>query len=215
LSPPVVLGATSIPQANVYAVDRGAGATVLTISAAHLLSSLEGVLGPLHEVSGIVRTLNNRTTIIETGESIEVTSPDQVVVAGRLGDGGVVSVNVQGGAPHSLGFFLRVVGSDGALDIRPSAGGGAIHIADWAITVVASDGSSEELTAPAGYGGIPEAVPAGPPRNVAALYQELAAAIHEGRPADPGFDTAVRYHQLVETIQRAADTGTRQDIATD
>jgi predicted dehydrogenase len=208
------LGGTSIAQANVYAVDRAAGATVLTIGGGHLLSALEGVLGPLHEVSGIVTTLNRHTTVIETGESVEVTSPDQVVVAGRLGEGGVVSINVQGGAPQRLGFLLRIVGSDGALEIRPAGGGGgSIHISDWAITAVAGDGSVEELAAPAGYGGVPEAVPAGPPRNVAALYQELAAAINDRRPASPGFDTAVRYHRLIETIQRASDTGARQDIA--
>jgi len=207
------LGGTSIAQANVYAVDRAAGASVLTISTGHLLSALEGVLGPLHEVAGIVATLNKHTTVFETGESVEVTAPDQVVVTGRLGDGGVVSINVQGGAPHALGFLLRIVGSEGALDIRPYGGrGGAIHISDWAISAMAADGSIEEFVAPAGYGGVPEAVPAGPPRNVAALYQELGAAINDRRPASPGFDTAVRYHRLIETIQRSADSGARQNV---
>ncbi|HEX2819016.1 MAG TPA: Gfo/Idh/MocA family oxidoreductase [Streptosporangiaceae bacterium] len=32
-----------------------------------------------------------------------------------------------------------------------------------------------------------------------------------GQPAVPDFATAVRYHQLLETIQRASDTGIRQE----
>jgi predicted dehydrogenase len=49
------------------------------------------------------------------------------------------------------------------------------------------------------------------PRNVAVLYREFARAISDGRPAAPDFATAVRYHQLLEQIQRASDTGIRQD----
>jgi hypothetical protein len=54
-------------------------------------------------------------------------------------------------------------------------------------------------------------VPGGPPRNVAVLYREFARAINYGQPAVPDFAMAVRYHQLLEQIQRASDTGIRQD----
>jgi hypothetical protein len=62
---------------------------------------------------------------------------------------------------------------------------------------------------------VPAAVPAGPPRNVAVLYREFARAIAEDRPVTPDVATAVGYHRLLETIQRASDTGLRQDIASD
>ena len=65
---------------------------------------------------------------------------------------------------------------------------------------------------PAPFSALPSSVPPGPPRNVALLYRELGQAINEGRPAEPGFDTAVRYHQLVDATQRASDTGTRQQL---
>jgi hypothetical protein len=41
--------------------------------------------------------------------------------------------------------------------------------------------------------------------------RRLARAITEGQPAVPDVATAVRYHQLLETIQQASDTGIRQD----
>jgi predicted dehydrogenase len=64
---------------------------------------------------------------------------------------------------------------------------------------------------PGRFSPVPATVPAGPPRNVAALYREFARAISYGQPAVPDFATAVRYHQLLETIQRASDTGIRQE----
>jgi predicted dehydrogenase len=98
------------------------------------------------------------------------------------------------------------------LVVRPATPGG-IHITDWAVSVARPDGSAADLPVPARFSPIPEAVPAGPPRNVAVLYREFARAIGDGQPAAPDFRTAVRYHQLLEQIQRASDTGIRQDTA--
>lgn len=41
----------------------------------------------------------------------------------------------------------------------------------------------------------------------------VAAAIAEGRQPVPSFDTAVEYHGLLATIEAAAGTGTRQQVA--
>jgi len=69
---------------------------------------------------------------------------------------------------------------------------------------------------PAGPGplpGYPPGVPAGPAAHVAALYREVAHAITEGRPAHPGFGTAVHHHRTLAAIERAAQTGVRQPLA--
>ena len=118
---------------------------------------------------------------------------------------------MQGGAaPVTPGFELRIVGTDATLVVRPATPGG-IHITDWAISLAKPDGSAADLAVPGRFSPIPEAVSAGPPRNVAVLYREFARAISDGQPAAPDFGTAVRYHQLLEAIQRASDTGVRQD----
>ena len=142
-----------------------------------------------------------------------VTSPDQVVVAGQLESGAVASVAVQGGsAPVSPSFELRIVGTEATLVVRPATPGG-IHITDWAVQIARPDGSSEDLPVPARFSPLPAAVPAGAPRNVAVLYREFARAITQGSDAVPDFAAAVRYHQLLAAIQRASDTGVRQDLA--
>ena len=44
--------------------------------------------------------------------------------------------------------------------------------------------------------------------------KEIAHAIRDGRPAHPGFDTALRHHRQLDAIERAALTGTRQHVST-
>ena len=97
-----------MPQANAYTADVRAGATLLSISAGHILATLARAVGELREVSAVVASINRETTVIETGQVIPVTAPDQVVVAGRLDNGAAVSVSVQGGAaPAGPGFEDR------------------------------------------------------------------------------------------------------------
>jgi predicted dehydrogenase len=199
------------PQANVYATDVAAGATVLSISTGHILATLARAVGELRQVSALVALVNKETTVIETGQAVPVTAPDQVVLGGRLAGGAVASVAVQGGsAPVTPGFEVRIVGTEATVVVRPATPGG-IHIADWAVCICRPDGSAADLPVPARFSTVPEAVPAGPPRNVAALYREFARAINHGQPAAPDFAAAVRYHQLLANIQRASDTGIRQD----
>jgi predicted dehydrogenase len=87
-----------IPQANVYATDVAAGATVLSISTGHILATLARAVGEFRELSAVVALVNTETTVIETGQTVPVTAPDQVVLAGRLEGGAVASVAVQGGS---------------------------------------------------------------------------------------------------------------------
>jgi predicted dehydrogenase len=202
-----------MPQANAYTADVTAGATILSISAGHLLATLARATGELREVSAVVARINTETTIIETGQVIPVTSPDQVVVAGRLDNDAVLSVSMQGGAaPGGPGFEVRVVGTEATLTIRPAGPGGGIHITDWAISIARAGGSSEDLPVPGRLSAVAGTAPAGPPRNVAVLYRELGRAIAGGEPATPDFDAAVRQHRLLDAIQRASDTGQRQDV---
>jgi len=205
-------GGARIPAASAYAADRAAGASVLSITAAHLLASIAQAVGLPCIVSAVVASMNQTATVIETGEVIPVTAPDQVVLAGQLESGATLSIAVQGGAAAAAHFELRIVGTDATLIVRPDPSGASVHVADWAITALHADGTAEVLPVPARFTPLPASVPPGPARNVALVYSELARAITSGRPAEPGFDTAVWYHQLVAAIQRASDTGAAQQL---
>ena len=75
---------------------------------------------------------------------------------------------------------------------------------EWKILVADQDGTTDELTALHERYGLPECIPLGPPRNIANVYRELGRAIREGRPANPDFNTAVRFHELADAIGRGS-----------
>ena len=107
-----------------------------------------GRSGEFRQLSGVVALVNKQTTVIETGQTVPVTAPDQVLVAGQLDSGAVASVAVQGGsAPVSPSFELRIVGTEATLVVRPATPGG-IHITDWAIRLAKPDGSVADLPVP-------------------------------------------------------------------
>jgi predicted dehydrogenase len=199
-----------IPAGNLYATDVAAGATILSISAGHVLATLARAVGQLRSVSAVVALVNPEATVVETGQRITVSAPDQVVLTGRLDNDAVASIAVQGGAaPSAPGFDVRIVGSEATLTVRP-ASPGSMHITDWAISIARWDGRGEDLPVPDRLVPVPASVPSGPPRNVAVLYRLLAEGIRQGRRVTPNFTTAVDQHRLLETIQKASETGIAQ-----
>jgi predicted dehydrogenase len=201
---------TRITADHLYATDVTAGATVLSISTGHVLATLAAAIGRPRALSAVVASVNREATVIETGEPVKVTSPDQVVLVGHLDNDAAFSVAVQGGAaPAGPGFEVRIVGTQATLTVRPASPGG-IHITDWAVSIARDDGSFEDLAVPDRLVPIPAAVPAGPPRNVAILYRLLAKAIREGSPVTPSFTDAVEHHQLLDAITQASNTGRAQ-----
>jgi predicted dehydrogenase len=208
------LGGSQIPQGLAWGTDPATGNTLLTIMVGHALATLDHVVGRLAEVSAVVANLNDQVVVVETGQRIPNGAPSQVALHGRLDGGAVVSVSVHGGnvaAPDE--FFLKITGTEGTLSITPSPGSGPyLHWADWTINATTAGGTATNLAVPDRYRVVPAGVPAGPPAHVAALYREIAQAIAEGRQAHPSFHTAARLHQLLAAVERASETGVRQQI---
>jgi predicted dehydrogenase len=199
-----------VHQSNAYAADRRAGATVLSISTGHILATLSSAISEFVELSAQVSLVNTSASIVETGEVVEVSSPDQVSVTGTLANGAVATIAVLGGNPGSAQpWEIRIVGTEGTLTVRPSSPGG-MQIASWTVSATDGKGDTRLLPIPTDDVGIPEAVRSGPPMNIAILYRELARAIRADEPAIPNFNTAVEYHQLLGVIERASETGQRQ-----
>jgi predicted dehydrogenase len=207
-------GGSRIPEGLAWGTDPATGAGVLTIMVGHALAALEHLVGELVEVSSVLANLNDQVVVAETGKRIANRAPGQVAMVGRLGSGAVASLTVHGGNSTAGpdGFFLRIAGTEGTLTITPAHPGMYVGWSDWNIRVRTVEGTTTDVAVPNHYRVIPTSVPAGPPANVAALYREIAQAIAEGREANPSFTTALHYHKLLEALERASLTGTRQTI---
>ena len=178
----------------------------------HLIDALCYCLGEFKELSSVVANQRQQVKIVETGETIEMTAPDQVLISGVLQSGAVASVHLKGGTANGTGFLFEIHGTEGVLAIVPADPRQETYIQVSEFTVRGAQAGKPlaDLAMPESYRWVRPAVPAGLPFNVAQLYMRLAEGIREGKSASPNFDLAVRRHQLLDAIQKASDTGIRQ-----
>src|SRR5712671_1392062 len=192
--------------------DRSNGNTLMTSPGGHAIDALCFCLGECQELANEVANQRQRVKIVETGEMIQMTSPDQVLISGVLQSGAVASVHLKGGTTNGTGFMFEIHGTEGDLAIVPTDPLQATYIQVSEFTVRGAQAGKPlaDLSIPESYRWVPPAVPAGLPYNVAQLYMRMAEGIREGRSVSPDFDVAVKRHQLLDVIQKASDTGIRQ-----
>jgi predicted dehydrogenase len=126
---------TEFTLCRAYLADRATGATLMTIPGGHSIDALCFCLGEFKEVASVVATQRKQIRIVETGEMIPMTSPDQVLVSGVLEGGAVASVHVKGGTANGTGFLFEIHGSEGDIVIAPRAprAGSSMQISDLAL----------------------------------------------------------------------------------
>jgi predicted dehydrogenase len=199
-----------------YQADFANGANLMTITGGHQIDALCYCLGEFREVSAFAIHQRDRIVTDDQGE-IALTSPDQLAVSGILGSGAVVSFQIRGGMTRGTEFLFEIHGSDGDLVLASTTGGSmqrqelSLHGAQG----LSTGGKGAKLAAlpiPAKYRYVPDGVAADSPYNVAQLYAKLGESIRNGTKANPGFDGAVRRHQLIDAIVRASNTGQKQGL---
>lgn len=198
----LALGGPRLSANMPWAADNAMGASVLTIPAAHAIDALFSCVGEPTDVIASIRTQTPIALDAQDNE-VEVTAPDQVVIAGTLDAGGAYSVHVQGGTVGS-GFAIGIYGSDGMLVVS-TPGQGVQH------TELTLRGArrGDELSL-IDLADLRSALPAGPAGNIAVMYRRLAHAIRTGEPAYPDFAHAVRRYRFLDTAVTASDSGARQ-----
>ncbi|HEY3941718.1 MAG TPA: Gfo/Idh/MocA family oxidoreductase [Acidimicrobiales bacterium] len=203
-----------IAEERVWTADRANGVGTLAILAGHNLDVLRYVVGDLVGLQATVAVRWPSATVVETGATIEVTSPDVVLLQGRTGERGYVSATVQTGLPKGAGAELELQGTDGVLRVRASR---SLHLTDAALSLSGATGEAPPapLVVPDKYRTVPEAVPDTAARNVAGLYLTLADAFARDEPPEslePSFATALELHHLLDEIEAASESGRRRAI---
>ena len=115
-------GAT-LPAASIYTLSRENGAGMINISFAHGLDSVCYMLGSrISEVAAVLANQRNSIEIIETKETLPMTTPDQIVVGGKLENGTIVSIHYRGGLSRGANFRCEINGTRGDLVVTSSLG---------------------------------------------------------------------------------------------
>jgi predicted dehydrogenase len=205
---------TEFTSSRAYLADRSTGATLMTIPGGHSIDALCFCLGEFKELSSFVATQRPQVKNIETGETLHMTSPDQVLVNGVLENGTLTAVHIKGGTANGVGFLFEIQGTDGDLIIGPARPrpGSSVQISELGIRASRQGKPLEDVAVPESYRWVPAAMPAGPAFNVGQLFARMAEAIRGGKPAAPNFDLGVTRHHLLDVIQKGSDTGQRQTI---
>ena len=205
-------GVLSRPSDRTWQRERNLGANSFTIAFGHSLDCFRMCVGDFSEISGELATQVHEWHETDTGKDVEVTSPDHILVTGRLANGALALLRVADVAWHAGAMNkMEVFGREGTIEVvfdgTPQIDGLRL------IGGKGTDGSLSPLPIPDRLIQVPEGVPtAGPPSNIARLYQRFAEAINTGERREPDFDTAVGLHRILDTIERASDKGMRLPV---
>jgi predicted dehydrogenase len=192
--------------------DATLGANSLTITFAHVFDAMCMVVGELTELSAIVSTQVPQWFESDTKKYVDVTSPDNILVQGRLENGAVVNAYCGVHPYHGSGHRFEIYGREGTL-MMIGGGEGGQELRRKLLGGHKDDKTLQELTVPERFKRVPESLRSGPEYDVAQMWVEFAEGIRTGAKIGPDFDHAVRRHGTLDAIVRASETGQRQKIS--
>lgn len=188
------------------------GANPLTIANGHVIDALRLVVGDFARVSCMVTTQAKQWYETDTKKMVDVTSPDNIMVSGKLARGAVASVHVAAVPWAGGGVRFVIYGREGTL----VATGDVSSQRGQMLRVQGAKRSHElaDLPIPERYSWVPPEFPRGDPFNVGQMYSLFAEAIRTGKTPErlPTFDTAVELHRFLDTIRQSSDTGRELEV---
>jgi predicted dehydrogenase len=205
----------SIPEkkSSAYLLDRANGATMLTIPVGHTLAALIEVLGEVAEVSAVLATRRTAARAADTGETLSMSAPDQVLISGLLASGAPLSLHYRGGMARDGddGLVWEINGTAGDIRVTAPSRGHAQLVPLSLHAARGDDTAFSPLEVPAAYrSGWPQDMV---PGNVARVYARMARDLRDGTHTAPSFADAVALHRLIAAIERAAESGRRTVVA--
>ncbi|WNC93332.1 Gfo/Idh/MocA family oxidoreductase [Paraburkholderia sp. FT54] len=181
--------------------------SVIAIYAGHFLDMLFDATGWPHSIAALSVNQFEQVTIAETGEVMPTTTPDQLVLAGRLADGAVVSVHIEGGKRNGSGVQIDITGTEGDLRITNRSAFGNVGD-DYVIG--GAHGNNLPLAAlpvPASYDRLPPSDLPSAVLELAQLYAAFADDVRTGSRTAPSFEHAVRLHRLLDAAVESSNSG--------
>src|SRR6185369_16375678 len=196
-------GVLTRPSDRTWQRDVILGANTLTITFAHVFDAMCMVVGELTEVSAIVATQVPQWFETDTKKYVDVTSPDNIVVQGRLENGAIVNGYCGVHPYHGSGHRCEIYGSEGTLAMIGGGEGGEERRRKlWGGHK--DDKALQELAVPERFTWVPEDLRNGPAYDVGQMWVKFAEGIRSGAKIETDFDHAVRRHRSLDAIVRAS-----------
>ncbi len=189
------------------------GANTLTITFGHVFDAMCMVVSELTELSALVGTQVPQWFETDTKTYVDVTSPDNIAVHGRLENGAIANAYVGVHPYHGSGHRFEIYGKDGTLAMIGGGQGGE-ELRRKIMGGHKDDKALQELPVPERFKWVPEAVRNNSPAyDVGQMWVKFAEAIRTGSKIESDFDHALRRHRTLDAIVRASQTGQRQKVA--
>jgi predicted dehydrogenase len=198
-------GVLSRPPHRTWQRDAELGANTLTIANGHTVDAMRFVTGDFARLSSVVATQAKQWLDTGTNTWLDVTSPDNVLISGRLEDGAVVSVHIAAIPFAGSGYRMEIYGRDGTL---VATGKDSPQLSE--VSLQGAKGNNNTLLpipVPERFSVAASSTPLGEAFNVAQMYTLFARAIRNRSTRQPSFDTAVELHRLVDAIKQSSDDG--------
>ena len=202
-------GVLSRPSHRTWQRDAELGANTLTIANGHAVDAMRFVVGDFRRLSAVVATQAKQWLDTGTKTLLDVTSPDNVLISGRLASGAVASVHV-GAIPFAgSGYRMEIYGRDGTL---VAAGEDSPQLSEVSLLGAKGGNTLAPMPVPERFILAASGTPPGEAVNVGQMYTLFAQsirdpAIRDGERHQPNFETAVDLHRLVDAIKQASDAG--------
>ncbi|KAF1809313.1 oxidoreductase [Eremomyces bilateralis CBS 781.70] len=202
-------GGPSTPKAYAFTDDRKIGANTLTIVFGHFTEALFAVVGKLASFNLILDTKWRTATVLDEHNDLAVfgtqdrTSPDDVLLQGRVESGALLSVHLRGGPPSPSetvpDTIWRIYGEKGEITIS-SPQPNIINTVEG-VSIELHDHASQKVEKIEIRKDKLEHLPE-PARNIGRVYEAFA-----DKTWYPDFQHALRRYKLVYEIYRRFDNG--------
>jgi len=203
-------GVLTRPSHRTWQRDAALGANTLTIANGHTVDAMRFVVGDFGRLSAVVATQAKHWLDTGTNTLLDVTSPDNVLLSGRLANGAVLSVHI-GAIPFAgSGYRMEIYGRDGTL---VATGEDSPQLSTVSLHGARHGNRLAPIQIPERFNLAASGTPPGEAINVGQMYTVFARAIHNGNSQHPTFATAVELHHLVDAIKQASDSGREVTLA--
>ena len=199
----------SLPAALAWTAPPQNFSGMVALFAGHYLDMLFTATGWPESISALGVNQFPKVTIMETGEVIETTNPDEFALIGSLPDGALVTAHFEAGKRSGAGVLIDIAGTEGDIRIvNNSAFGGAED--DYVMTGARGDQRPFTLLpVPDKYRDARGAELSTTVSELAESYAAFARDKAAGTSTAPTFGDAVRMHRLIEAAMESSRSGRR------